>query len=50
MPEDKGVMLPDTRTVESGELLVDKKQAWKALLLATYMQVQTDFFDKLVSW
>lgn len=44
-----GPELLDRRTVESGQLVVDKQKAWEPLMLATYMQAHTYFFDNLVS-
>jgi len=38
----------DIRTVESGQMVVNKRKSWKSLMLATFMQVQTLFYDNLV--
>ncbi|EGD83142.1 hypothetical protein PTSG_03778 [Salpingoeca rosetta] len=35
----------DVRTVESGQMVVDKARAWRTLMLSVYMQLQTEFFD-----
>lgn len=48
LPEDFSQSQPDRRTVESGQILVDKRRAWRILMLSTYMQIQTRFFDNLV--
>lgn len=40
--------LPDMRTVESGQIVVDKRRAWATLMLSTYMQLHTEFFDNQV--
>jgi alpha 1,2-mannosyltransferase len=37
--------LRDERTVESGQMVVDKERAWRTLLVSVYMQVQTEFYD-----
>ena len=44
---DESEML-DMRTVESGQMVVDKQRAWQALMLSVYMQLQTQFFDNQV--
>jgi alpha 1,2-mannosyltransferase len=38
----------DIRTVESGQMVVNKRKSWKSLMLATFMQVQTLFYDNLL--
>ncbi|EDQ92451.1 uncharacterized protein MONBRDRAFT_22128 [Monosiga brevicollis MX1] len=38
----------DIRTVESGVMVVDKARAWRTLLLSTFMQIQTHFYDNLM--
>jgi alpha 1,2-mannosyltransferase len=37
--------LPDERTVESGQMILDKERAWSALMLSVWMQLQTEYFD-----
>eukprot|EP00730_Choanoeca_flexa_P016099 TRINITY_DN7542_c0_g1_i1.p1 TRINITY_DN7542_c0_g1~~TRINITY_DN7542_c0_g1_i1.p1 ORF type:complete len:474 (+),score=65.18 TRINITY_DN7542_c0_g1_i1:47-1468(+) len=40
--------LPDTRSVESGQMVIDKQRAWQTLLLSVFIQVQTEFYDNLM--
>ena len=49
LPQDEDKMLPDTRTVESGQLVIHKGKAWKALMLSTYIEIHKEFFEPLVS-
>ena len=37
----------DVRTVDTGQMVVNKKRAWPALVLALYMQLQPHFFVPL---
>ena len=48
LPSGGSEPLPDERTVESGQLVFDKARVWRSLMLATFMQIQTDFYDNLV--
>jgi alpha 1,2-mannosyltransferase len=48
LPSGGDAPLADERTVESGQIVFHKARVWQALLLSTYMQIQTDFFDNLV--
>ncbi len=48
LPQATNEPPPDLRTVESGQIVVNKRRAWAALMVATYMQIQTLFFDPLV--
>jgi alpha 1,2-mannosyltransferase len=47
LPQGHG-SLPDTRSVESGQMVVHKGKAWHSLLLSVFMQVQTMFYDNLM--
>eukprot|EP00045_Choanoeca_perplexa_P004014 m.34925 g.34925 ORF g.34925 m.34925 type:complete len:454 (+) comp12354_c0_seq1:69-1430(+) len=47
LPQGHGE-LPDTRSVESGQMVVHKRKAWRSLLLSVFMQVQTEFYDNLM--
>jgi alpha 1,2-mannosyltransferase len=38
----------DTRTVESGQIVLDKARAWETLLLALYMQLHAAHFEPLL--
>lgn len=48
LPQGWDTPLPDKRTVESGQMVVDKRRAWQTLLLSTWMQMHTAFFDNQV--
>ena len=47
LPQHRSDRLPDERTVESGQLLVDKARAWPGLMLATYLHLETELYDNL---
>ncbi len=43
-----GPLMRDYRTVESGQLLFDKRKSWASLMMALYLQVQEKFWQPLV--
>jgi len=45
---ESGPEMQDYRTVESGQLLVDKGRSWASLMMAFYLQVQEQFWQPLV--
>jgi alpha 1,2-mannosyltransferase len=48
LPFGGNVTLRDEQTVESGQMVVDKGKAWYTLVLATFIQLQTEFYDLLM--
>jgi len=48
LPFGGNVTLADERTVESGQMVVDKGKTWYTLMLATFIQLQTEFYDLLM--